>query len=633
MLNFKHMCGIAGYFGPNGSEEKLKIMAEAIKHRGPDDSGFFVEDEVGLGFQRLSIIDLKSGHQPMTNNEKNLWIIFNGEIYDYKNTRSVLEKLGHKFLTNSDTEVILKSYEEWGEDCFEKLNGMFAVAIWDKKKAKLILSRDRMGKKPLYWTLNNNTIWFASELKAFLNAEVITKEIDLDSVALFFRTDYVPTPKTIFKEVFKLEPATTLAIDKNKNITKKVFWEYPIENIPETSDEQIIKELGYRIDKAVKDRLVSDVPLGLFLSGGLDSAVIAESASRQNPGLQAFTIGFEESTYDETNSAKIIAEKFGLKHHIETLSENNVLSVLNEAISMMDEPLADPSILPQILLSKFTKKNVTVTLSGDGGDELLLGYQHIPAHIWREKFNFVPTYFFNKIADVLGKIKSNSNYFSFGFKAQRLSRGLSMSDRYERDLAWRGSFDRKGLKRLLKPETVSKINLNQPVEIMRKYADQSPSQDSWSAWSFSYLRTFLMDDVMVKVDRATMWSSIESRAPLLDKNVVSYLLNLPDKFKLGNFKNKRLFKEILKNKLPDEILNNPKHGFGVPTAKWLNSSLSKRIEEVTDKKFLEDQNIFNREYILKIIEEHKTGKRDKRKELWSYLIFQLWYIKWFKNIK
>ncbi len=623
------MCGISGYAGQSGTTEKLQAMAGALRRRGPDDQGFYEEKNIGLGFRRLSIIDLSTGHQPMTNENGSVWVIFNGEIYDFQKIREELVTLGHVFKTTSDTEVIVHAYDEWKDDCFEKLNGMFAIAIWDSKKSKLLLARDRLGKKPLYWTIQNDTLWFASELKSMLSANIFEKKIDMDSLALYFRTDYIPTPKTIFENVYKLEPATILTWE-NRMVSKKRFWEYPIEKIDASSKEDIVRELGKRIDKAVKDRLISDVPLGLFLSGGLDSAVVAESASRQNPGLQAFTLGFEDSSYDETAGAKIVAEKFGLRHHIEMLSEEKVLGTLDEAVELLDEPLADPSILPQLLLSKFTHQNVTVALSGDGGDELLLGYQHIPAHIWTERLSFLPTQVFNRVADIVGRIPSGSGYFSFGFKAQRLSRGLSMRDKSERDIAWRGAFDKKGLKKLIHPEILNQIDLDNPMKIMTGYIEESPNKNSWSAWSWSYLRTFLMDDVLVKVDRATMWNSLEARAPLLDVSVVSYLLNIPDKYKLGTFKGKGLFKELLGGKLPSSVLESPKHGFGVPTAKWLNGSLRKKLLEVSDPQFLSDQKLFNSEYITQITKEHHIGTRDKRKELWAFLMFQLWYIKWIK---
>lgn len=624
------MCGISGYCGPNGDSKKLGFMAKALERRGPDDEGFYEAPGIGFGFRRLSIIDLKTGHQPISNENETVSVMLNGEIYGFKKLRDELISLGYKFKTTSDTEVILHAYEKWGEECFKNLNGMFAISIWDSKKSKLLLARDRLGKKPLYYTIHENTLWFASELKSLIQAGVIKKEIDLDSLALYFRTDYIPTPKTIFKEVFKLEPGTFMSWENGK-ISKNKFWDYPIEDLSNFREDEILKELKNRIDKSVSERLVSDVPLGLFLSGGLDSAVVAESAGRQNLGLQAFTLGFEDSSHDETELAKITAEKFGLKHHIEILSEEKAISIIEDAVSVLDEPLADPSILPTLLLSQFTRKHVTVSLSGDGGDELLLGYQHVPAHIWLERFNFLPINILNRLADLIAKIHSTSDYFSFGFKLQRLSRGLSIKDRYDRDLAWRGSFDRKGLKKLLRPDVVSKLDWDEPVNIMKQYAKETPEPNSWSAWSWSYLRTFLMDDVMVKVDRATMWNSLEARAPLLDYRVVSFLLNLPDKYKLGSWGGKRLFKELLKDRLPDDIINAPKHGFGVPTAKWLNSTLHKELLDLSEPEFLNKQNLFNREYILEIINEHKTGIRDKRKELWAYFMFQKWYIKWYKN--
>ncbi len=623
------MCGISGYCGQNIETEKLVKMTEAISRRGPDDFGYHESNGIGFGFRRLSIIDLSNGHQPMSNEDETIWVMLNGEIYDFNKIKEELLILGHKFRTKSDTEVIIHGYEQWGEEVFKKIDGMFAIAIWDYKQSKLLLARDRLGKKPLYWTIQNDTLWFASELKSFINAEIINKEIDNESIYQYFKLDYIPTPKTIFKNVWKLEPATSISY-KNKVIKKTKFWSPDRINLQNLTEKEVIEKVKIEIDKAVKKRLVSDVPLGLFLSGGLDSTIIAESASRQKSGLEAFTLGFEDASYDETKNAVMIAKSFNLKHKIETFSEESALEMLDEAINLLDEPLADPSILPQLLISKFTKQSVTVCLSGDGGDELLAGYQHIKAHIILEKLSFVNKkvlYIFSKF---LSLIPSSSKYFSFGFIAQRLARGLNSTDRLERDILWRGSCKDEDLDKLIKEGIHKDVDKKSPLHIMKQYADEYDKKDTWSSWSFSYLRTFLMDDVMVKVDRATMWYGIEGRAPLLDSSVVSLLLSLPDKYKFGKYKNKGLFKNILEDKIPEEILNSPKHGFGVPVSKWLNENLAQKLINVTEESFINRQNIFNRDFILKMIGEHKNGK-DRRKELWAYFMFQLWYIKWIEK--
>lgn len=623
------MCGIVGYCGTNKETEKLQIMAESIKRRGPDDFGYYESTSIGFGFRRLSIIDLSTGHQPLSNEDETVWVMLNGEIYDFQKVKDELVLLGHKFRTKSDTEVIVHGYEEWGENVFKKIDGMFAIAIWDYKQSKLLLGRDRLGKKPLYWTIQNDTLWFASELKSFINANVISKEIDKESIYQYFKLDYIPTPKTIFKDVWKLEPATYLTY-KNNTVKKNQFWSPEKLNLENLTEEEVLEKVKTEIDDAVKKRLVSDVPLGLFLSGGLDSTIIAESASRQKNGLEAFTLGFEDSSYNETNNARKIAEILGLKHRIEILSEGKVLEMLDEAVDLLDEPLADPSILPQLLISKFTKQNVTVCLSGDGGDELLLGYQHIKAHILLEKLKFVNERILNIFSKTLSFIPSSSGYFSFGFIAQRFSRGLKAKNRLERDILWRGSYKDEDLEKLIKEEILKDVEKKSPLQIVKKYSDEYDKKETWASWSFSYLRTFLMDDVMVKVDRATMWYGLEGRAPILDSKVVTLLLSLPEKYKLGKYKNKGLFKKILGDKIPVEILNSPKHGFGVPVAKWLNNNLSNKLLLVSEETFINKQNIFNRDFILKMIQEHKNGT-DRRKELWAYLMFQLWYIKWIEK--
>jgi asparagine synthase (glutamine-hydrolysing) len=373
------MCGLAGFAGSGGSAEALRKMAKAIERRGPDDDGFFEAPGVGFGFRRLSIIDVGGGHQPLSNEDGSVQVMLNGEIYGFQRLRDALLADGYRFKTKSDTEVIVHAYAKWGDACFEKLDGMFAIAIWDARERRLVIARDRLGKKPMYWTVKNNTIWFASELKALLAARVVEKKIDLVSLAAYFRSDAVPTPRSMFEGVSKLPPASAMSW-KDGSIEKTwKFWSCPQETIDQRDPVAGLRE---RFDLAVKERLVSDVPLGLFLSGGLDSTAVAESASRQSSTkLKAFTIGFEDKTHDETEAASLVAKSLGLEHYVEKLTAESALSMLGEATEMLDEPLADAAVLPQLLLSRFARKQVTVALSGDGGDELLMGYQHIPAHL------------------------------------------------------------------------------------------------------------------------------------------------------------------------------------------------------------------------------------------------------------
>lgn len=664
------MCGIAGYAG-SGIQEQVRRMTRAIERRGPDDEGFYFGDGVGFGFRRLSIIDVAGGHQPLSNEDGTVWVMLNGEIYGYQAVMEELRSKGHRFKTRSDTEVIVHAYEEWGEQFLDKLHGMFAIALWDTPRKRLLLARDRMGKKPLYWTVKNQTLWFASELKALLAAGAAEREIDPVSLGLYFRTDAVPTPRSIFKNVQKLEPATAMVWSNGQVSKAWKFWEpsllssraegngvegSSLAKIPPlhsvsvgmtngSSGQEMANQLSRLIDLSVADRLVSDVPLGLFLSGGLDSAVVAESAARQGGRMKAFTIGFDDPSHDESQAAAQVARAFGLEHYVDVLKPESALAMIDEAVELLDEPLADASILPQLLLSKFTRQQVTVALSGDGGDELLLGYAHVPAHqlmnslqssvVSRQSATFdIRHSIFDLGKWLLGKVPAGDGYFSFGFKTQRLARGLGAPDPWSRDVRWRGAMDGPTLRSLLLPEVAQAADVDYAERQLADRANELAWDDAmtrrcddsfWRQWTWAYLRTFLMDEVMVKVDRASMWFALESRAPLLDTRVVEFLLNVPLQYKLGTWKNKRLFKEILKGKVPSDVLDKPKHGFAVPVGAWLNGPLADRFAVLTAPDRLCAQGLFDPAVVKHLAEEHHAGRVDRRKEMWAMFMFQLWH--------
>lgn len=627
------MCGIAGFVGTRGNADDLRKMTAAVRRRGPDDEGFFEVSGVGFGFRRLSIIDVAGGHQPLSNANGSITVMLNGEIYGFKELREELERLGYRFTTRSDTEAIVHGYAAWGDRVFEKLNGMFAIAIWDAKQSRLLLARDRLGKKPLYWTENNHTIWFASEMKALLAANVVSRDLDLRSVGAYFRSDAVPTPRTIFQGVQKLEPASILAWSDGKVEKTWKFWKPKMVEMPSTTlrsaqaiGPELVEGLRKRLDAAVRERLVSDVPLGLFLSGGIDSSVIAESMARQSSSkINAFTIGFDDPTHDERPAARAVASALGIELHEETLTPDAALAVLDDAVELLDEPLADPAILPQLLLSHFTRKHVTVALTGDGGDELLLGYQHVGAH---EIVKFFPRSTQHVARNILNVIPAGTGYFSAGFKAQRFARGLVEQDPWARDLAWRGSWTKADLASLLLPEIRREADVSFADRQLAERAAEMGEASFWKKWSWGYLRTYLMDDVLVKVDRATMWHALEARSPILDASVVSYLLSVPETYKLGTWKNKRLFKELVCGRIPEEVLNRPKHGFAIPTAEWLKGPLLERLRSISDPTFLNKQGLFDHAVIERITKEHLSGRKDRRKELWAYLMFQLWWGRW-----
>jgi asparagine synthase (glutamine-hydrolysing) len=620
------MCGIAGFAGPGGRPDHLRRMTKALERRGPDDEGFYEAEGVGFGFRRLSIIDVSGGHQPLCGDRGDVWVMLNGEIYGYQSLHDELVKRGHQFKTHGDTETIVHAYEEWGDACFEHLNGMFAIAIWDGPRKRLVLARDRMGKKPLYWTVNDRTLWFASEAKALLAADVLKREIDLVSLACYFRTDSVPTPRGIFKNLDKLEPASAMAWSNGEFEKHWSFWKPPATADNRMSAQDAVASLKAAVDVSVRERLVSDVPLGIFLSGGIDSAVVAESAARQSSSqLKAFTIGFEDASHDERDAAAVVAKRFGFDHRVDVLSADAALSMLDEATDCLDEPLADAAMLPQLLLARFARKEVTVAVAGDGGDELLLGYQHLPVHAFAEQLPLLWR-MGSVVRGLFKQIPAGTGYFSSGFALQRMARALGITDPWKRDTEWRGAFTSKDLSSLLLPEVRNIADVDLAERILADRANEMGTDQSfWRKWSWGYMRTFLMDDVMVKVDRATMRMSLEARAPLLDTRVVEAVYRIPDTFKTGAWKGKRLLKELIRDTLPASHLDRPKHGFGVPTAAWLRGPLAKELSSYADPAFLRTQGLFDPKTVTRLIHEHQSGRPDRRKELWAYLMFQRWY--------
>ncbi len=619
------MCGIAGYVG-QGDVDQLTKACDALKLRGPDDSGIFQDAEAGLAFRRLSIIDLEGGHQPMSNESGTVHLVFNGEIYGYKQLRDELKADGFSFTTSSDTEVVLRAYEKWGEGCFEKLAGMFAIAIWDAKRSVLLLARDRLGKKPLYWTRKGETLWFASEIKALVAAGATLRKLDYVSLTHYFETDFIPTTRSIYQDISKLAPATVLRFSKD-GIHESVFWKPEFSPV-ECSEPELLQDLRARIDESVRDRLVSDVPLGLFLSGGIDSTLIAESAARLSSSrLKAFVIGFEQSSYDERPAARAIANALGIELEEALFSSEDAKKLLPDAAYVFDEPLADPSILPQLAVAKAASSELKVVLTGDGGDELLLGYQHIPAHLFLNRFR-IPNPFLASAASVLNAVPAGHGYFSLGFKTQRLARGLASRDPWERDLRWRGSFGHENLLRILSDRIRQECRNVQTQRFMQLLADEISQASFETKWSWTYLRSYLMDDVLVKVDRATMANGLEARSPLLDASLVERMLRIPSSLKTGQGSGKKLFKTLLHGRVPADVLERKKHGFTIPIGRWLTNEFAPQLSEVSNPTFLKTQGLFDPAEVQRLIEQHRSAKVDRRKELWAFLHFQLWFRTW-----
>lgn len=627
------MCGIAGFVG-EGDRQILKKMSDTIAHRGPDDEGFYFgpvgeNANVGLGFRRLSIIDLSTGSQPIFNEDKTIAVIFNGEIYNFLELRKSLEIRGHKFYTRTDTEAIIHQYEEDGEKCFEKFNGMFAIAIWDSRTKKLILARDRLGKKPLYYFWDGKNFIFGSELKALKEHPKFFGKLDFNSLNKYFLYEFVPTPHSIFQNTFKLLPGSCLTF-QNGRINIRRFWDISFDNcqIPD-SEEGILSELDKLINDAVKMRLMSDVPLGVFLSGGIDSSAITYYAQKNsNTQINTFSIGFDDESFDESKYARIVSKFLGTEHHEETLSPNQVLELVPKITEFLDEPLADASVIPTYFLSKFTKQQVTVALGGDGGDELFIGYPTFLAHRLAALYEKIPIFLRkNLIEKVVQSLPVGLGYFNFDFKAKKFVKGFEHKPEY-RNQIWLGSFNKNERSKLFKGEIWEDLKEKNEFEDIDNEILGLENLPLMSRIIKLYQRRYLMDEVLVKVDRASMAASLEVRAPFLDYRLVEFANSIPFEKKMKHFRTKYLLKKLMESKLPKDIVYRKKRGFAVPWARWFKGDLKKFILDILSRDKIDKGGLFNYDYIENLLKEHLEGRQDHRKLIWTLAVFEMWREKW-----
>lgn len=617
------MCGIAGFIGA-GDVNILKKMVSSIAYRGPDEQGFWVKNQVGFGHARLSIVDLSStGSQPMSNPAGTITIVFNGEIYNFIELRERILKTGkYVFRGTSDTEVIIYLYEEMGELALAELNGMFALAIYDAREQKMILARDRMGKKPLYYADTSKSFLFASEIKSLQAHPDCPKELDIESAQAFFSSGYVPTPRSIFKGIKKVKPASFLVV-KNGTIAEKEFWHlnFTKQNV---SFHEAVTTLDHTIEEATKRRLVADVPVGIFLSGGLDSSTIAYYAQKNSAQkIKTFSIGFEEASFDESKYAKRVAAYLGTDHYNKVVTGAEAAAACAEIFSKLDEPIADPSIIPTYLLSQFTREKVTVALGGDGGDELMAGYQTFEAERLAQMYAKLPQCVRKKLIEkIIALLPASDSYFSLEFKARKFVSGFDGPPEY-RHQRWLSIFSHSDQRKLFKPEVWNTIKTQKEFGLFDQYHQKNIAQ--YDQIIHEYLRTYLMDDVLVKVDRASMWASLEVRAPLLDYTVVDYCNSLPYYFKKRGRTSKFILKKIMKDKLPKEIIYRKKKGFGIPLAAWLRGSLKTIMDESLSREKIDQTGLFNFDYIATLTAEHCAKKKDHSRELWSLMVFINWY--------
>ncbi|HEX8994203.1 MAG TPA: asparagine synthase (glutamine-hydrolyzing) [Candidatus Paceibacterota bacterium] len=619
------MCGIAGIIGLT-EEQPLRAMTEAIHHRGPDHTGFLVREGVGLGHARLSIIDPRAGaHQPMLSDDERYALVFNGEIYNFKSLRQGLEKSGYRFKTNSDTEVILALYAQDGALCFEKMHGMFAIALYDFKEKALVLARDRMGEKPLYWSHQGGMFVFASELKGLLASGLVRKEVNLHALDQYLQFDYVPTPHSMVRDVCKLEPATAL-IFKDGAISKKKFWAPPSE-LERIDEARAVDRLDSALHEVVERELVSDVPLGVFLSGGLDSSTVAYYAqAHHTQPIDTFSIGFDDPSFDESMFAREVAAHLHTNHHEEIVRAKDALDIVPTLGEVLCEPVADASIVPTMLLSRFARKSVTVALGGDGGDELFAGY---PTFLAEPLHRAMPPLVRKAVRKVARALPASHKNFSFTYNLNKLV-SSDESDTVRRHLEWLGTFD-AAMRARLESERLRGAARNNDVFLDIETALKDFSQsDQNNRLLFAYARSYLMDQVLVKVDRASMRYALETRAPFLDHEIVDLVFSLPYELKYTHGTSKYLLKQAMRGKLPDHIIDRKKKGFGIPLAKWLAGPLRPLCEDLLSETALAEHGLFDVAEVRKLIKEHMSGKRDNRKELWNLMVFQLWCRRWMR---
>lgn len=615
------MCGITGFWG-EGSDKTLVRMRDALQHRGPDAYGTKLIGEVGLAHRRLSILDLtEAGNQPMSSIGDAISIVFNGEIYNYRELKAKF--LGeYSFRGTSDTEVILNLYDKLGIDFLKYLRGMFAIALYDKQKNILILARDHLGKKPLYWTKQGGTFVFGSELKALREHPLFKNELDEDAIAQYLVYEYIPSPKTIYKGVYKLAPGTQLIFDGEKT-SQDTFWSpSPAQGSYKGTIEEACLELDTLIEQAVVKRLVSDVPLGIFLSGGLDSSAITYYAQKNKvEKLRTFSVGFEESSFDERSYAAQVSDHIGTDHHELLVDKDDLIKLIDDIPEILDEPMADSSIIPTTILSRFARSEVAVSLGGDGADELLHGYGTFFAHKFNTLYRVLPRSLVGSLSTVADTLPVSHKYMSFDFRLKKLLSGIDQKEEY-RNTYWLGAFQPEEVEMVMK----RKINKEKILSFVSDiYAEHEYFPDGLQ---HEYLRGYLAEDILVKTDRASMSCGLEVRAPFLDLDVVNFALSLDVKFKYRGVYSKYLLKRTMKNKLPNEIINRPKKGFNIPLGSWIQHELKDVFRERLLEGQLVKSGLFDKEALAILLESHITGKADNRKKLWTLMVLALWMERW-----
>jgi asparagine synthase (glutamine-hydrolysing) len=620
------MCGIAGYYSLRGPAEEAVVrgMCARIVHRGPDDQGVRIDGGCGIGMRRLSIIDLAGGHQPIGNEDGSLWVVFNGEIYNYRALRADLEGQGHRFRTRSDTESIVHLYEQYGVDGFSRLRGMFAIALWDAPRRRLVLARDRFGKKPLYYAALPQGLYFASELKC-LRGLGLPMEVDEDALRLYLRFGYIPDPASPFRAIRKLMPGGWLTFEADGSSREGRYWTLPL---PATqapkgmTEDEAAERVRTVFDESVKMRMEADVPLGAFLSGGIDSgSVVASMALQSSQPVKTFSIGFEEQEFNELAGARMVADKYGTDHH-EVIVKPDSVSLIEKLVTHFDEPFGDSSAIPTSIVSEIARKHVTVVLTGDGGDEMFLGYESYFRVAALEKYDAIPAW----ARGIMGAAAAVAPYSAYG---KNWLHATSRRNRLERyfEVCYPGHYFRRRLHRDKWFQPVSESALRRDLA----WALPDGIEDPLRQAIYFEATAKLTGDMLVKVDRMSMAHSIEVRCPLMDHVLAELAYSLPAEWHMRGGRGKALFLRAVGDRLPAGLLTLPKRGFAVPLADWFRGPLREFLRDHLTSASFRQRGFTEPAFVDYLIEEHQSGRRDNSARLWELLMLELWFRDWRKE--
>jgi asparagine synthase (glutamine-hydrolysing) len=629
------MCGLAGFLVHNPIDvargtSLLEAMAASLHHRGPDDKGAWTDGRGGLGFARLAIIDLTpGGHQPMGSADGQIWLAFNGEIYNFQDIRAELQAKGYVFRSKSDSEVILHGYHAWGEDVLQRLRGMFAIAIWDRRTRKMLLARDRIGKKPLNYAFTSQGLLFGSEIKAILEWPGISREPDLEALHQFLSYQYVPAPLTAFKAIKKLPAGHKMVVevqdDGSFSTRIERYWELasPRPRRGVVREEEIAEELIERLDESVRLRMIADVPLGAFLSGGVDSSAVVAMMARHSSRVKTFSIGFENEEYDETRYARMVADRYGTDHH-ELIVRPDAVEILPKLVHHYNEPFADPSAVPSFYLAELARRHVTVALNGDGGDEAFMGYPRYATMNALSGLDFVPQWVRRLGAGALARIPCRGRLAS---RLERMS-GLLQADEMARQhryaftiTAFADEHKSSGY-----GDAMRQYLNTSALDVLAPYINRAPSIVSGANWSD--IHVYLPDDLMVKVDIATMAYSLESRSPLLDHELMEWAITLPENVTIPGGSTKMIFKKAMEPYLPHDLLYRPKMGFGCPIDHWFRAELKDMAYDLLLSNRASDRGIMEKAAVMKLLDDHCSGAHAHHSRLWPLLMMELWFRMW-----